>query len=160
MGGGPAPYAAWASRDRSAAADAALQPGAAASSSNLYQVAFSARQRRATRRQADGGTDRDGFIDQHGIRAGTPDLRVIVLDGDGSILMNLGSLATDRACGVTNLVHIIWDNGGWEITGGLTLWDRSEGGGGGCGCGFGSNGNKLRICVDSPVKKGALPRFR
>ncbi len=118
MGGGPAPYAAWASRDRSAAADAALQPGAAASSSNLYQVAFSARQRRATRRQADGGTDRDGFIDQHGIRAGTPDLRVIVLDGDGSILMNLGSLATDRACGVTNLVHIIWDNGGWEITGG------------------------------------------
>jgi len=47
-----------------------------------------------------------------------PDLRVVVLDGDGSILMNLGSLATERAAGVTNLVHVIWDNGGWEITGG------------------------------------------
>jgi thiamine pyrophosphate-dependent acetolactate synthase large subunit-like protein len=47
-----------------------------------------------------------------------PELRVVVLDGDGSILMNLGSLATECASGVTNLVHVIWDNGGWEITGG------------------------------------------
>jgi thiamine pyrophosphate-dependent acetolactate synthase large subunit-like protein len=47
-----------------------------------------------------------------------PDLRIVVLDGDGSILMNLGSLATECASGVTNLVHVIWDNGGWEITGG------------------------------------------
>jgi len=53
-----------------------------------------------------------------GLALARPDLRVIVLDGDGSILMNLGSLASERACGVTNLVHIIWDNGGWEITGG------------------------------------------
>jgi len=53
-----------------------------------------------------------------GLALARPDLRVIVLDGDGSILMNLGSLATERASGVTNLVHIIWDNGGWEITGG------------------------------------------
>jgi thiamine pyrophosphate-dependent acetolactate synthase large subunit-like protein len=53
-----------------------------------------------------------------GLALARPDLRVVVLDGDGSILMNLGSLATERASGVTNLVHIIWDNGGWEITGG------------------------------------------
>jgi thiamine pyrophosphate-dependent acetolactate synthase large subunit-like protein len=53
-----------------------------------------------------------------GVALARPDLRVIVLDGDGSVLMNLGSLATERASGVTNLVHIIWDNGGWEITGG------------------------------------------
>jgi thiamine pyrophosphate-dependent acetolactate synthase large subunit-like protein len=53
-----------------------------------------------------------------GLALARPDLRVVVLDGDGSILMNLGSLATERATGVTNLVHIIWDNGGWEITGG------------------------------------------
>jgi thiamine pyrophosphate-dependent acetolactate synthase large subunit-like protein len=53
-----------------------------------------------------------------GLALARPDLRVIVLDGDGSILMNLGSLATERACGVGNLVHVIWDNGGWEITGG------------------------------------------
>jgi thiamine pyrophosphate-dependent acetolactate synthase large subunit-like protein len=53
-----------------------------------------------------------------GLALARPDLRVVVLDGDGSILMNLGSLATERAAGVTNLVHVIWDNGGWEITGG------------------------------------------
>jgi thiamine pyrophosphate-dependent acetolactate synthase large subunit-like protein len=52
-----------------------------------------------------------------GLALARPDLRVVVLDGDGSILMNLGSLATERASGVTNLVHVIWDNGGWEITG-------------------------------------------
>src|SRR5229473_4870619 len=53
-----------------------------------------------------------------GLALARPDLRVVVLDGDGSILMNLGSLATERAAGVKNLVHVIWDNGGWEITGG------------------------------------------
>jgi thiamine pyrophosphate-dependent acetolactate synthase large subunit-like protein len=53
-----------------------------------------------------------------GLALARPDLRVVVLDGDGSILMNLSSLATARAAGVSNLVHVIWDNGGWEITGG------------------------------------------
>src|SRR5216683_5789083 len=53
-----------------------------------------------------------------GLALARPDLRVVVLDGDGSILMNLGSLATERTSGVRNLVHVIWDNGGWEITGG------------------------------------------
>ncbi len=53
-----------------------------------------------------------------GVALARPDLRVVVLDGDGSILMNLGSLATEITSGVSNLVHVIWDNGGWEITGG------------------------------------------
>ncbi|MBV9580621.1 MAG: hypothetical protein JO057_18725 [Chloroflexi bacterium] len=53
-----------------------------------------------------------------GLALARPDLRVVVLDGDGSILMNLSSLATEITTGVTNLVHVIWDNGGWEITGG------------------------------------------
>jgi thiamine pyrophosphate-dependent acetolactate synthase large subunit-like protein len=53
-----------------------------------------------------------------GVALARPDLRVVVLDGDGSILMNLGSLATEVASGVVNLVHVIWDNGGFEITGG------------------------------------------
>ena len=53
-----------------------------------------------------------------GLALARPDLRVIVLDGDGSILMNLGSLATEITSGARNLVHVIWDNGGWEITGG------------------------------------------
>src|SRR6202165_3524275 len=53
-----------------------------------------------------------------GLALARPDLRVIVLDGDGSILMNLGSLATERSSRADNLVHVVWDNGGWEITGG------------------------------------------
>jgi len=53
-----------------------------------------------------------------GLALARPDLRVVILDGDGSILMNLSSLATERTCDVPNLVHVVWDNGGWEITGG------------------------------------------
>jgi len=53
-----------------------------------------------------------------GLAIARPDLRVVILDGDGSLLMNLGSLATERTSRVNNLVHVIWDNGGWEITGG------------------------------------------
>ena len=53
-----------------------------------------------------------------GLAIARPDLRVVILDGDGSVLMNLSTLATERTAGVTNLVHVIWDNGGWEITGG------------------------------------------
>lgn len=53
-----------------------------------------------------------------GLALARPDLRVVVLEGDGSLLMNLSSLATERSAGVDNLVHVVWDNGGWEITGG------------------------------------------
>ena len=53
-----------------------------------------------------------------GLAIARPDLRVVVLDGDGSVLMNLSSLATETATGVSNLIHVVWDNGGWEITGG------------------------------------------
>jgi thiamine pyrophosphate-dependent acetolactate synthase large subunit-like protein len=53
-----------------------------------------------------------------GLALARPSLRVVVLDGDGSLLMNLSSLATEQASGVGNLVHVVWDNGGWEITGG------------------------------------------
>jgi thiamine pyrophosphate-dependent acetolactate synthase large subunit-like protein len=52
-----------------------------------------------------------------GLALARPDLRVVVLDGDGSILMNLSSLATEVTSGARNLVHVIWDNAGWEITG-------------------------------------------
>ncbi|HVA23599.1 MAG TPA: thiamine pyrophosphate-dependent enzyme [Chloroflexota bacterium] len=52
-----------------------------------------------------------------GLALARPDRRVIVLDGDGALLMNLGSLATATMAAITNLVHVVWDNGGWEITG-------------------------------------------
>jgi thiamine pyrophosphate-dependent acetolactate synthase large subunit-like protein len=53
-----------------------------------------------------------------GLALARPALRVVVLDGDGALLMNLSSLASERMAGASNLVHVVWDNGGWEITGG------------------------------------------
>ena len=43
---------------------------------------------------------------------------VIVLDGDGSLLMNLGTLCTIADQRPRNLVHIVWDNEQWGETGG------------------------------------------
>jgi sulfopyruvate decarboxylase subunit beta len=45
-----------------------------------------------------------------GIALCRPELRVIVLDGDGSLLMNLGSLSTMARYRPHNLVHIVFDN--------------------------------------------------
>ena len=53
-----------------------------------------------------------------GLAIGRPDLRVVVLDGDGSLLMNLGSLATIAALQPRNLVLIVWDNEEYGTTGG------------------------------------------
>jgi sulfopyruvate decarboxylase subunit beta len=39
-----------------------------------------------------------------------PDRQVVVLDGDGSVLMNLGGLSTMARYGPTNLLQIIFDN--------------------------------------------------
>ena len=39
-----------------------------------------------------------------------PDQRIIVVDGDGSVLMNLGTLSTMARYRPPNLVHIIFDN--------------------------------------------------
>jgi len=52
-----------------------------------------------------------------GLAIARPDLRVIVLDGDGSLLMNLGSLATIARKAPRNLVHIVWDDEVYETTG-------------------------------------------
>ena len=53
-----------------------------------------------------------------GVALAAPDRKVFVTDGDGSILMNLGSLATIARQAPANLVHIIWDNKQWAETGG------------------------------------------
>src|SRR5436853_7661412 len=53
-----------------------------------------------------------------GLAMARPDLRVFVLDGDGSLLMNLGSLATIGWTRPKNLVLIVWDNGEYGTTGG------------------------------------------
>src|SRR3954467_6771755 len=53
-----------------------------------------------------------------GLALARPDLRVIVLDGDGSLLMNLGSLATIGLLQPPNLVVVVMDNGEYATTGG------------------------------------------
>lgn len=53
-----------------------------------------------------------------GLASERPNQRVVVLDGDGSLLMNLGSLATIASVNPPNLVVIVWDNELYETTGG------------------------------------------
>ena len=45
-----------------------------------------------------------------GIALSRPELKVVVFDGDGSVLMNLGGLTTLARYRPTNLVHVIFDN--------------------------------------------------
>jgi sulfopyruvate decarboxylase subunit beta len=45
-----------------------------------------------------------------GIALARPDRQVIVFDGDGSILMNLGGLTTLARYRPRNLVHVVFDN--------------------------------------------------
>jgi len=52
-----------------------------------------------------------------GLALARPDNRVIVCSGDGSLLMNLGSLASIVAARVPNLVVVVFDNGVYEVTG-------------------------------------------
>src|SRR5579859_3991261 len=45
-----------------------------------------------------------------GIALSRPSQRVIVLDGDGSVLMNLGGLTTLARYRPKNLIHVVFDN--------------------------------------------------
>jgi sulfopyruvate decarboxylase subunit beta len=54
-----------------------------------------------------------------GLALHLPEERIVVLDGDGSVLMNLGTLATIARYRPKNLVHIIFDNGSLLSTGGF-----------------------------------------
>ena len=52
-----------------------------------------------------------------GIALARPDKRVIACNGDGSTLMNLGSLVTITSQAPRNLTLLIFDNGVYEVTG-------------------------------------------
>jgi len=45
-----------------------------------------------------------------GLALSLPDQKIIVLDGDGSLLMNLGTLSTMARYRPNNLIHIVFDN--------------------------------------------------
>ena len=61
-----------------------------------------------------------GLASSHalGLALARPDKRVIVLDGDGSLLMNLGTLVTIGAVAPKNFTHIVAHNGSYEANGG------------------------------------------
>ncbi len=54
-----------------------------------------------------------------GLALNLPHEKVTVMDGDGSVLMNLGTLATLARYCPPNLTHIIFDNGSLLSTGGF-----------------------------------------
>lgn len=64
-----------------------------------------------------------GLASSHalGLALAFPQRRVVVLDGDGSLLMNLGSLVTIASAAPPNLVHIVCHNGCYEANGGHPL---------------------------------------
>ncbi len=53
-----------------------------------------------------------------GVALKNPKKKILVFDGDGNILMNLGSLVTIGSLKVKNLIHILFDNHIHESTGG------------------------------------------
>lgn len=53
-----------------------------------------------------------------GLALAQPQRRVIAIEGDGSILMQLGCLATIAERAVKNLTLLVMDNGAYQITGG------------------------------------------
>lgn len=52
-----------------------------------------------------------------GVALAQPKRRVFALEGDGSLLMQLGSLATIAMVSPSNLAIVVWDNGMYQITG-------------------------------------------
>jgi phosphonopyruvate decarboxylase len=53
-----------------------------------------------------------------GLALSAPQRRVVVLDGDGALLMKLGALATVASHAPTNLLHVVFNDGVYASTGG------------------------------------------
>jgi phosphonopyruvate decarboxylase len=53
-----------------------------------------------------------------GVARALPGRPVIVLDGDGALMMKMGSLATIGSVGASNYHHVVFDNGAHDSTGG------------------------------------------
>jgi phosphonopyruvate decarboxylase len=69
-----------------------------------------------------------GLASSHGLglALGRPAQRVLVLDGDGSLLMNLGSLVTIGEVAPPNFYHFVCENGTYEANGGHPIPGRTN----------------------------------
>ncbi|MCR5417861.1 MAG: phosphonopyruvate decarboxylase [Lachnospiraceae bacterium] len=54
-----------------------------------------------------------------GIAAQSPEKKIWIIDGDGAMLMHMGSMAVLGTSGLENIVHIVINNGAHESVGGL-----------------------------------------
>lgn len=59
-----------------------------------------------------------------GVALAKPDKKVIVLDGDGNVLMGMGTLATVGALKPKNLIHVVLDNEVYGSTGNQPTFSR------------------------------------
>jgi sulfopyruvate decarboxylase subunit beta len=64
-----------------------------------------------------------------GLAIALPHRTVIVFDGDGSLLMNLSTLPTIARQRPPNLVHVVFDNGVYEASGGTATQTSRDGAG-------------------------------
>ena len=61
-----------------------------------------------------------------GVAIAQPRRQVFALEGDGSLLMQLGALGTIASVNPKNLAVFVWDNGSYQITGGQPTLDRKS----------------------------------
>ncbi|WP_217558751.1 phosphonopyruvate decarboxylase [Paenibacillus sp. GbtcB18] len=60
-----------------------------------------------------------------GLALSQPNKDIVVIDGDGSLLMRMGSLATNAYYHPANMIHILLDNNAHESTGGQSTVSHS-----------------------------------
>jgi sulfopyruvate decarboxylase subunit beta len=56
-----------------------------------------------------------------GLALARPERKVLVLDGDGSLCMQLGTLATIAGTAPANLYHFVFKNGVYQVSGGQPI---------------------------------------
>lgn len=98
-----------------------------------------------------------------GLSLARPDLRVIVVDGDGAALMRMGNLATVGAYSGPNLIHVLLDNEAHDstgaqatVSGALSFAQIANA----CGYSLALAGNQLELLdelLSTPAQDG--PRF-
>jgi len=62
-----------------------------------------------------------------GLALAQPQKTVVVFDGDGNVLMSLGTLATIGALKPKNLIHVVFDNEVYGSTGNQPTYSRTVG---------------------------------
>jgi phosphonopyruvate decarboxylase len=90
-----------------------------------------------------------------GLAVGTPERKVMVLDGDGSLLMQLGSLVTIGSQAPKNFYHFVFANGLYESSGNQPVpgGDRFDW----CTLASGAGYREVRRFDAAPEFRAALP---